>query len=136
MTTYAQGLLSHPVHLRTLQDDLVDFLQRIRKAYVEGLCWVLVYYYQACRLCFKACMHLPITATVDRAARPGPGSILITMRGLAKRRLTWASACCKFGNEAWHGAAPIISFQDRSALPCCHGDRVGPFSGAPATTCH
>ena len=33
--------------MRTSKDDLVDFLQRIRKAYVEGLCWVLVYYYQA-----------------------------------------------------------------------------------------
>lgn len=28
------------------QEDLVDFLQRIRKAYIEGLCWVLRYYYQ------------------------------------------------------------------------------------------
>ncbi|CAD7935037.1 unnamed protein product [Amoebophrya sp. A120] len=28
------------------QEDLVDFLQRIRKAYIEGLCWVLKYYYQ------------------------------------------------------------------------------------------
>jgi 5'-3' exoribonuclease 2 len=28
------------------QEDLVDFLQRIRKAYVEGLAWVLIYYYQ------------------------------------------------------------------------------------------
>merc|ERR1719162_2602442 len=31
------------------QDDLVDFLQRIRKAYMEGLAWVLVYYYQGCK---------------------------------------------------------------------------------------
>lgn len=30
------------------QDDLVDFLQRIRKAYTEGLAWVLAYYYQGC----------------------------------------------------------------------------------------
>lgn len=30
------------------QEDLVDFLQRIRKAYVEGMCWVLQYYYQGC----------------------------------------------------------------------------------------
>merc|ERR1719281_785522 len=30
------------------QDDLVDFLQRIRKAYTEGISWVLLYYYQGC----------------------------------------------------------------------------------------
>lgn len=30
------------------QEDLVDFLQRIRKAYTEGMCWVLAYYYQGC----------------------------------------------------------------------------------------
>jgi len=30
------------------QEDLVDFIQRIRKAYVEGMCWVLQYYYQGC----------------------------------------------------------------------------------------
>eukprot|EP00913_Durusdinium_trenchii_P008460 g7945.t1 len=35
-------------YFEKFKDDLVDFLQRIRKAYVEGLCWVLVYYYQGC----------------------------------------------------------------------------------------
>jgi len=30
------------------QEDLVEFLQAIRKSYVEGLCWVLAYYYQGC----------------------------------------------------------------------------------------
>jgi len=30
------------------QEDLVEFLQNIRRSYVEGLCWVLSYYYQGC----------------------------------------------------------------------------------------
>lgn len=30
------------------QEDLVEFLQAIRRSYVEGLCWVLAYYYQGC----------------------------------------------------------------------------------------
>jgi len=28
------------------QEDLPDFIARIRQAYIEGLCWVLLYYYQ------------------------------------------------------------------------------------------
>ena len=48
--------LSLPMHASSVymlkfdvaQEDLPDFLQRIRKAYIQGLCWVLKYYYQGC----------------------------------------------------------------------------------------